>query len=179
MDEIKDILLDGEEVLWSGKPDLTLAKPLAPYWRRKSTHFFWLTFFTMIFLALFHLESRVDRSGMIDNAVMVVAIIVLIGVLLGGVAFFDFKDSTNHHQHDLYAITNRRLIVLNTRQKSTHSAFANSVCYLTNNISNKHRTISVHIGYGEDDCFLLHGLPDATIVEKMIAEKFSIKEEKK
>ena len=65
---------------------------------------------------------------------------------------------------------------MNTERNSTHSVFPNSVCYLTNNANNKHATLAVYIGYGEDDCLLLHGLPDADKVEKMIAEKFSIKE---
>ncbi len=179
MNDINDILLDGEQVLWSGAPDSALMKPLAPYWRRKLTHFFWLLFFALIFLGLLELETRLDREGMMDNAVMVIAVAILIGTVFGALTFLDFKDSAVPHQYDLYAITDRRLIVMNTKRHSSNSAFKNSVCYLANNTSNKHRTLSVHIGYGENDCLLLHGLPDANLVEKMVAEKFSIKEEKK
>ncbi len=176
MTELKDILLDDEEILWSGRPEGGLMKPLAPFWRRKTTHFLWLAFFSLAFLVLLHLESVVDRSGMIDDIFLVMGVIVLIGVIFGSVAFFDFKDTATPHQHDIYAITNLRLIVINTERESNCSAFINSVCYLTNNTHSKHKTLTVHIGYGEDDILILHGLRDATKVEKMITEKFSIKE---
>ena len=178
MDELKGILLDGEVVLWSGQPDASLTRPLAPYWRRKLVHFFWVFLFACIFLILLQIESSVDRTGMIDNVAMVLGIIVLIGVLFGAVTFFDFKDSAVPHQCDVYAITDRRLISLNLNTGLRQSAFANSVCYVAYNENHRDSTLSVHIGYGEDDCLLLRGLPDAKNVEKMIVEQFSIKEEK-
>lgn len=176
MKDINDILLNGEEVLWSGAPDPDLVKSLAPYWRRKLVHFLWIVGFGGVAVLLYFVGRDLTAEGFVQILIGILIVFFALGVILATVAFFDFKDRAISYQHDLYAITGRRLIVMNTERNSTHSVFPNSVCYLTNNANNKHATLAVYIGYGEDDCLLLHGLPDADKVEKMIAEKFSIKE---
>ena len=176
MDDFKNILLDGEKVLWFAKPDPGLIKPLSPFWRRKLAHFVWIAITLLVVAFCLRLASAFPGMSVIFNAIAVVGIV---GLIPASLLFLDFKDGETPHQFDAYAITDRRLIITNFETKSNTSIFPNQIGNVTNNMNDNHRTLSVHIGFGDDYRFLLHGLVDAEKVEKMIIERFSIKEEEK
>ena len=178
MSDLEEILVDGETVLWAGRPDMSIMKPLKPFWLRKLTHLLWLLFFASL-VAAFFWGSSFYKTGTLNVIFIVFAVIILFGLVIGGLAFLDFKDRAIPYHHDQYAITNRRLLVRNSVTGSSHSVFPNSVCYLVNSARRVDPTLAVYVGHGEDDAILLFGLRDAEKVEKMIAEKFSIKEGKK
>ncbi len=179
MDDFNDILLEGEEILWSGKPDSNLMKPLAPYWRRKLNHFLWIAAFAALAGVLVYLGNLPNVAGMLQVVIGVVIVVILLGVIFASISFLDFKDEAIPPQSDFYAITNKRLIVVNAAKNKNQYIFPNSISYISTNTQNTHRTLSVAYGHGEGDSLLMHGLRDAELVEKMIVEKFSIRSDEK
>ena len=178
MDKIKDILLEGEKVIWLGRPDPNLSRPLAPYWKRKLRHLFWLALFAGLAVLLGYIGSNENIRGILELIVGTVTVIIILGVVIGFFAFLDFKDDEIPHQADIYAVTDRRLIAFNSEKNYRRYVFPNSVSYISNNTQNHHRTLSLAYGHGESENLLLHGLHDAEEVEKMIVERFSIREQK-
>jgi len=178
VDDFKDILLEGEQVVWSGRPDPAFYKATRPFWKHKLVHFAWLLLIAAIFLVLSEIDSRLRNSGLVGDVVGIFAILVAIGFAFTLATFFNFKDHRTPPQYDSYTITDRRLIVSNAKTKATHSVFPRSVYRITNNAGHKHITLSVHVLGGYEQVLVLHGLRDASEVEKMIAQRFSVSESK-
>ncbi|NOX95214.1 MAG: hypothetical protein GXP04_09015 [Alphaproteobacteria bacterium] len=179
MDEIKDILLVGEEILWSGTPDQNNAKSVPPYWRRKLTHFLWVLGFSIAAIFLTKVGNQPNVSGFVQVILGIVIVVIAIGLIPAVLTFFDFKDDIAPHQAEFYAITDRRLIVLNTTKKTREYVLKNSVSYISTTENGSVYDLTVSHGWGEADFVTLYALPDTKDVEKIILDKFSIRSNKK
>lgn len=178
MDEIKDILLDGEEVLWSGKPDLSLANPPAPNWRRKLTHFLWVLGFAIVAIFLTKVGSQPNVSGFVQVILGIVIVTIAIGLIPAVLAFFDFNDVIAPRDAEFYAITDRRLIVLNITKKAREYVMKNSVSSIHTAENGSAYDLTISHGWGAD-FVTLYALSDAKDVEKIILDNFSIRSSEK
>ena len=87
MKDINDILLNGEEVLWSGAPDPDLVKSLAPYWRRKLVHFLWIVGFGGVAVLLYFVGRDLTAEGFVQILIGILIVFFALGVILATVAF--------------------------------------------------------------------------------------------
>jgi len=172
MDEIKDILLEGEKVLWSGKPDLSLAKPPTPYWRRKMVHLGWLLITAAVVAVCLWASRAFSVISLVFNTI---AVIGIVGLIPGILAFFDFKDSAEDPSKHHYTLTNYRLIALLEDYRVKKELFPNSVIAIEAYTEQSPKRLNIFYGQSENEFVSLVGLTDVEHVQKLITETLALR----
>ena len=167
MNDINDILLDGETVLWSGAPDQSLVKAPAPYWRRKLVHFASLIGVAGLVAGCIWAARIFPAIGLVFNTLAVVGVA---GLIPGTLAFFDFKDSAEDPSKQSYVLTDRRLVVLLRDGEEKKQIFANSAVAIETYKKQSPVRLNIFFGQSENDFVSLVGLSEIDRVEKMITQ---------
>jgi len=173
--EIENLLIAGVTVLWSASPDWSNAKPLTPFWRRKFVHLLWILGFAAVAAFLTYLGNLPGVDGLTYVVLAIVIVLIVVGLIPATLTFLDFKNAEKSHSSESYAITDRRLIILNPIEGIKDYFFANSIGYVTIKKNGLVHDLSIAYGYGDEDFKILRAISDAELVEKLIVEKFSIK----
>ena len=166
MDDLKDILLDGEEVLWSGAPDPSLVTPLAPFWRRKLFHLIWTIGFLLFAATLTYYATTLNLDGLFKGIVGFVITAIMIGVIFSFLSFVDFRDRAHPPDTETYYLTNLRLLTINRTTKRRLSIFAGHV----SSVEVAKSGISLGGDSGEGSWIALRGIKDSAEIEKLIIE---------
>jgi hypothetical protein len=175
MDEIENLLLDGEKVLWSGKPDWTKARVREYSVKSKIIHALWIVVIVSITAVIFKFGNQASTDGFIRPVLGVLVIIfLLISVGVIG-AFFDFGKSSTVKPLEEYAITDRRLLIVNPTKGSHASYFPGSMYYLETIPNGELQDVAFQYGSDEHRFETLHALNDAEAVERLLHEKFAAK----
>ncbi len=173
MDDLKDILLDGEEVLWSGKPVLTHVKNSSI--KKKLKHLAWMLFAALVAAYFFYVGNMSNQTGFVQVLSGITIILIAIGLVIATFAFFDKGSVALSSLGQIYAVTNRRVIVIDTKKHWRQFILGRSVIGLS--IKNNGEYGDVHISYGDEDFLSMSALPDADVVERLLLENFAAKRE--
>ena len=171
MDEIENLLLDGEKVLWSGKPDWTKVEPIKTGWRAKAGTIKFLIAASLIFMSLMGAGAIFNPSGFTSVVLGAIIFFNVITIFIALMMVFQSEQPFPDHPDHVYAITDRRLIVFERSKISTNSFTTNSFCGVHNRPNGDVRDLE--LSYGYDNSLILYALPDADQVEKIILERFT------
>ena len=176
MPGIESLLVDGEEVLWSGNPQVTRSElrrqAIASFFKRVfAIALFLVTAFSLLYFRAFVLEDSI-----VDYLLWIGAFVfILISIGIG--LFLVSASSPKYHLLEYrYAVTNRRILLLEGEHRQL-MLFPGSVievdCYSDGDIAD----VSILIVQGEsnDDEAIYHTfskIKDSKTLMKLITEKF-------
>ena len=157
MEDFKNILLEGEEVLWSAKPDWALAKPWWRYWTRRWVAFLFATAFFVA--AYFFIKESSEAGGIISS---------IFGVFAFSLMFVRSPEEARNKDEG-YAVTNIRLIIIREGGFERYSAALSALTAFQARKNGKVTDLTIRTGAGEDDYVTLFALTDSAAAEALIA----------
>lgn len=175
MDEIKDKLLDGEDVLWSGRPVVTDRRGPSKIVRNKLKHVAWMLFFALVAVYLFYVGNYPSQTGFVQAISGVVIVIIGIGLLIATIALLNTDSQAHPQRRQLYAVTNKRVLIVDTDGHWRQNILGRSIVGLR--VSKNGNEKDIQIDHGNDDYTLMSALPDADVVERLLIENFAAKKE--
>jgi|GEM_PF-4012236 len=176
-DALNDILLNGEEVLWEGRPDWTRVEKPKSKIKSKIEHFLWIVglIFAVVLLTLI---GKTDGVQGFFQVVLGILITILVIALIPTIGTFFQKDQTEPTRPDeRYIITDRRLILQQLEEGHLESFAHNSLQRIERFSRGDVQSMSVQFANGEDDFRTLHALADAEKVERLLVISFIVRKE--
>ncbi|GJL92553.1 hypothetical protein [Hyphococcus sp.] len=173
MNDLKDILLDGEKVLWSGKPDWDRAEQPKTGWRAKSgvVKFALATLFSFIVLMAFGMIA--DPQGFASGVLGVFIVILAISFVIALLNVFDRSAPAQIRYDHFYAITDWRLIIHDRNKDTTQSVMGSILFEVTTTQNGETKNLCVSYAHPDDGFAILHALSDARPAEKLLLKNFS------
>jgi len=173
VDDLKDILLDGEEVLWSDKPDWSKAEGPKKGWRAKSGVIKFAATMLLAFFAMMAFGMVFDPEGFASGILGVLILLSAISFVVALLNFFDKNDSMQIRYDHIYAITNRRIIV-HERSRLTTQSVMGPVLFEVATIQNGSvKNLSFSYAHPDEGFATMYALSDASAPEKLMIERFS------
>ena len=166
-----EILLPTEEILWQHLPALDLAKPIKPFWRRKAVHLAWTLIVWGVVAFLLNAIAWFGLEGAAHTVASVVIVGIALAALLSTVSWFVFQDETAELLRQECAITNRRIIIKDTKTNEIVSLFPNSVLYMHRKRNGSVHDLELQHSH-EEFSVTLFAVEDVDAVEKLILERF-------
>lgn len=176
MDDLQDILLDGEEVLLSGNPDWENAERPKTGWRAKSgaikfALIMFISFSAMMAWGAFF-DPQAFAGGMLGVLIFLSAIsfVVALMIVFGENDYLD--PSLIRHDH-VYAITETRMIIHDRSKITTQSVIGPVLLEVTTTLNGAVRNLSVSFAQSDSGFAIMYALADAHIPERLLIERFS------
>ncbi len=175
MDNLKDILLEDEQVIWSGRPDPELVSPLAPYWKRKLKHLLWLLFTALVVVALIWWGRTAPAFSFLF---FVLAAIGIIGIIPATITLFDFNDQAEDPSKHRYLLTNSRLIVRTAEVGVEKEIFPNAIVAIELYKKQSPSRLNIFYGQSENEFVSLVGLSNADDVKTLVTKTLAPRNKK-
>ncbi len=175
MDELKEILLDGEKVLWSGKPDWMKAEPIKKGLRAKAGTIKFLAAASLIFMAMMGVGAIFEPSGFVNVMLGTIIIFTAIAIFIALVNAFQSEHSILEHQDHVYAITDQRLIIHDRSRLTTHSLMG-AILYEISTVPNGSvKNLNISYAHPDEGFCTLYALIDVTVPEKILLERMAFR----
>jgi hypothetical protein len=172
-DELKDVLLPEERVLWSGKPEWDYAERPKTGWGAKSGVIKFAVSVFLIISVLMAFGMLFDPEGFAGGILGVLILLSAISFVIALFNIFDKHDPMQLRHDHLYAITNNRIIIHDLSKLTTRSIMG-PVLYEVSTVQNGSvHDINVNFANKEEDFATFHALSDCAAAEKLLIEKFS------
>lgn len=173
MNELKDILLDGEEVLWSGRPEWENAERPKTGWRAKSGVIKFAVIVFLIFGVLMAFGMLFDPKGFASGMLGVLILIAAIPFVIALLNVFDRRAPAHIRYDHTYAITDRRLIIHDRNKDTTQSVMGRILFEITTTQNGETKNLCVSYAHPDDGFATLYALSDAHTAEKLLLKHFS------
>lgn len=156
MDDFNNILVDGEQIVWSGRPT----------WGREKSRFAYLRgkIISSLFLIAF-LTGSLEFARSENNGV---AIAFLIFAGFAALFLFSQSPSSSRRRDKHYLMTDRRILVLRERPEERVSFSISAITALNLAANGGVRDVTLRTGDGEADFVTLYALEDAAKFEKLL-----------
>lgn len=175
MDDLKDILLENEKVLWSGAPKWELAERPKRGWRAKSDVFKFALTMLISFLVMMAWGVIFDPHGFASGILGVLIVFAAMAFAIAIMNVFGSNDPLQVRHDHLYAITDRRVIIRD-RSKLTTRSLLGSILYEISTIRNgKTFDLNLSYNYPGDGYATFHALTDATEPERLLLSQFTLR----
>jgi hypothetical protein len=164
-DAFRDILLDNEQILWSGAPDYSRAAPhkLGP----TASTVVWAIILTIALVAMIWAAL----TGAVP--VFVQGVFGVLGVVAALVLFLIVQfwiSGRKMRPNERYTLTNLRLMVTNDEAKRRQSYFADSLLWFDSFPNGEVRDLSLMMAQTDEEYVILRALADAASVEKLLIQ---------
>lgn len=172
-DDLKDVLLPGEQVLWSGHPDWDKAEHPKTGWRAKAGTIKFSAAMLVALVVMMVFGMIFDPKGFVGVMLGVLIALSAVSFIIALVALFN-TDSPAQVRHDhVYAITDKRIIIHDRSKLTTHSIMGATLFAVVTTPNGSTKNINLSYGYHEEDVATLHSLSDPATPEKLLIEYFS------
>lgn len=175
MDDLKDILLDDEEVLWSGQSAVKSIKSSST--KKKLKHLAWMLFAASVAAYLIYIGNYPNQTGFVQVLAGIIIVLIAIGLVIAAFAFFDKGSEAQSSSKQLYAVTDKRVIIVDIEKHWRQYLMGRSVVAL--HVKTTGDVKDLQIIYGNDGFMMMSALPDADLVERLLIENFALKREQK
>ncbi len=170
VDDLEDILLDGEELLWSGRPDWDRAKPVRSVLRQRATVLLFAAGFGLTAASLIWIGSLLSLQGFASAVAAVCVGILFVASGFTLLSAFEVKKDFLYPYSDEYAITNKRLIIRRPESHEEWSLTKGAVCYLVLKPNGDVFNLELYPDPGDHNFHTLYALSDANVAKKLALE---------
>jgi len=164
-DDLKDILLDGETVLWRGAPDIE-AGDKAGRWQAFRINLLWITGGLAVgsFLLWNGLTHELSIFLQVVNALFLMLAAALVIVPIVNLVTYKHYDRSDER----YILTNRRLLIINSVTSEQHSAFPNAMTSIDLRRNGKVHNLTIAYGFDGEDwpSITLHAIHEGALVKR-------------
>lgn len=170
-DDLKDILLDGETVLWRGASDFSRAQRKPESHKTRQLHRLgWLAGLATLAVGSYSFGHFLNLTGFVGTLVAVLTVFLIIGTLFVFSRLFA-KDIIVREKLDIYLVTDRRVMALDKDRKQIRSMNAGhgSLVSLYKNGDLHDLTIGLPVDDHESNIFFT-AIEDGPAVHKLVLQ---------
>ncbi|MEE2691221.1 MAG: hypothetical protein VX640_06755 [Pseudomonadota bacterium] len=173
--DLRDILLPGETMVWSGRPDWQNAEKPATGWRSKSGAIKFAAIMLLVFIVMMAWGAIFDPRGFASGILGVLIVIAALAFVIAVMNILDRQPSAIIRHDHLYAITDRRLIIHDVSKLTTRS-ITGPIIYEVQSVENGDvKDLNIRYSHSEDGIATFYALKDVVAPQKLLLEQFSFR----
>ena len=173
--DLRDILLPGETIVWSAKPNWQKAEKPATGWRSKSGAIKFAMIMLLAFIGMMTWGAIFDPRGFASGILGVLIVITALTFVIAVMNILDGQPSAKTRHDHLYAITDRRMLIHDLSKLTTRSIMG-PIVYEIQSIENGDvKDINISYSHSEDGFAAFWALDDAVTPQKLLLEQFSFR----
>jgi len=163
---LKDILLENEQIIWSGAPNYDRAKPERKFaW---ITPLLWAVGLALVTAGMFWAAQTESVSAFLQGLFGAVTVILLL--IFFAICLSILQSPRKRRPKERYALTNQRLIVANDETGERSSYFADSLMWFKSFTNGAVRDLSLMMVHTDEEYIVLRALDDADKVENLLIQ---------
>lgn len=165
-DALKDILLENEQIIWSGAPDYTRAKT-----RRKSGRFatlLWAIAIAVMIAVMFWASQTESVTKFFQGVFGTFTVLLLI--VFACLCMYIVQGQKNPQPKERYALTNLRLMVMNEETGERSSYFGDALIWFKSFENGTVRDLSLMMAHTDEEHIILRAVDDAAKIETLLIQ---------